>query len=30
VNRRNLVFALVTTLLILQLIQHYYFSGSGQ
>lgn len=27
-NRRNIIFVLVITLLILQLIQHYFFSGA--
>lgn len=30
VNRGNIIFVLVMTLLVLQLIQHYFFSGSGQ
>lgn len=29
-NRSNIIFVLVMTLLVLQLIQHYFFSGSGQ
>ena len=28
-NRSNLIFILVMTLLVLQLIQHYFFSGAG-
>ncbi len=28
-NRRNIIFVLVITLLILQLIQHYFFSGAA-
>jgi len=27
VNRRNLVFSLMLLLLVLQLVQHYFFSG---
>ena len=27
-NRRNIIFVLVITLLTLQLIQHYFFSGA--
>ncbi len=29
-NRSNLIFILVATLLVLQLIQHYFFSGGAQ
>ena len=28
VNRSNIIFVLVMTLLVLQLIQHYFFSGA--
>lgn len=28
-NRSNIIFVLVMTLLVLQLIQHYFFSGGG-
>ncbi len=27
-NRQNLIFILVMTLLVLQLVQHYFFSGA--